>query len=173
MESLIDGQSGKAGAYGERNWLIWFDEQWRRRSPVTRWIVARYFKPTKLELFRGGLIYRLIGIRYVAYFIPTGGLFWRKLFHWDGWSFGLGKISISKALEYRYNTCVFEVLHAGAFLLMLPSGIRSIRYGCVDGMLKFFIAGVLMNGFPWMLQRYNRVRIKRLIDRYKYGNINK
>lgn len=152
-------------ANGERNWLVWFDQQWRQKSPRTREIVAAYFRPTKLERFRNGIIYRMIGIRFVAWVIPTGGMLWRRLFHWDGWSFGMGGGSVGRARAYRYNTCVFEILHATAILLMLPDGIWAIQYGYMDGILKFFLAGILMNGYPLMLQRYNRVRITGLLDR--------
>lgn len=153
-------------AAGERNWLIWFDDQWRRRSPRTRNIVAAYFRPTRLERFRNGIIYRMLGIRLVALVIPTGGMLWRRLFHWDGWTFAMGGGSIRRAKDYRYNTCVFEMLHAGALLLMLPDGIWAIQYGYFDGILKFILAGILMNGYPWMLQRYNRVRIANLLERH-------
>jgi hypothetical protein len=95
--------------------------------------------------------------------IPTGGLLWRRLFHWDGWSFALGGSSVRRARAYRYNTCVFEILHLSALVLMIPDGLWAISVGYTDGILKFVLAGLLMNGYPLLLQRYNRVRIQRLL----------
>jgi hypothetical protein len=151
----------------QRNWLVWFDQQWRLYFPRTRKLIAWVFLPKRLERYKHGLIYRLLGIRFVALVIPTGGLIWRRLFHWDGWSFGMGGASVRRAREYVYNTCVFECLHACALMLMLPDGLRAISTGCSDGILKFLIAGLLINGYPWMLQRYNRVRIFRVLERYR------
>jgi hypothetical protein len=166
-EPAVSTNAPCSGAfYGrERNWLVWFDEQWHRWSPRTRAVAALYFRPTRIEQYRSGLIYRVLGIRFIALVIPTGGMLWRRLFRWDGWSFGLGASSLRRARDYRYNTCVFEMLHTGAFLLMLPDGIASIQSVYWDGILKFLIAGILFNIYPLMLQRYNRLRITNLIAR--------
>lgn len=156
----------ESGDLTQRNWLVWFDEHWKEYSPVTRSLVAAYFRPKRIERYKNGLIYRLIGIRFVAYVIPTGGMLWRRLFKWGGWSFALGGNSIRRAREYRYNTCVFEFLHGTGLLLMLPDAVNAIRNGYTDGIIHFLVAGVLINGYPFLLQRYNRTRITSLLDRY-------
>jgi hypothetical protein len=135
------------------------------RWPLVRATIAAYFRPRKIERYRGGILYRMLGIRLVAYLIPTGGLLWRRLFGWKGWSFALVGPSVRAASEYRYSTCVFELLHLTALLLMLPDGIRAIQVGYGDGILKFVLAGLVMNGYPLLLQRYNRVRIQTLLDK--------
>jgi hypothetical protein len=150
----------------QRNWLVRFDKDMLSRWPAIRCPIVRYFRPFWFETYRKGLVYRLLGIRLVAYLIPTGGLLWRRLFKWKGWSFALVGPSIRAAGEFRYSTCVFESLHLGALLLMLPDGIRAIHTGCQDGLLKFGLAGLLMNGYPLLLQRYNRVRIQHLLEEY-------
>jgi len=167
---MISGAEVKKQRYkssDEQNGLVWLDNRWKEISPFTRAIAAAYFRPNKLEMLGGGFIYRMLGIKFVAWTIPTGGMLWRRLFKWDGWTFALRAPNLSMAREYRYSTCVFEILHTSALLLMLPDGIDSFRYGYTDGILKFVLAGLLMNGWPIMLQRYNRVRIQLLYEKYQ------
>lgn len=155
----------------KRNGLVWIDRKLIAAIPILRSILRLYFMPNRLESYHTGLIYRLLGINAIAYIIPTGGLLWRRLFHWKGWSFALQGSSIRAAYEYIYTTCVFEILHLSALMLMLHDGIWSIRHGYTDGILKFVLAGILMNGYPAMLQRYNRVRIIKLLEKHKERTI--
>lgn len=155
----------------KRNGLVWIDRKLIAAVPVLRSILRFYFMPSRLESYHVGLIYRLLGIKAIAYIIPTGGLLWRRLFHWKGWSFALQGSSIRAAYEYIYTTCVFEILHLSALMLMLHDGIWSIRHGYTDGILKFVLAGILMNGYPAMLQRYNRVRILNLLQKHREKTI--
>lgn len=150
-------------APAQRNWLVWFDQTILAAVPPLRATVAAYFRPTALERAGSGRIFRMLGVHWLAYIIPTGGLLWRRLFHWDGWSFALQEPTERGAREYRYNTCVFEILHLSAILLMLPDGIWAFQHNYQDGILKFVLAGLLMNGYPILLQRYNRVRIARIL----------
>lgn len=151
-------------AIGERNWLIWFDDSLRVHLPHARRWIAWYFRPHPFEMYGAGILYRALGVSWLAWLIPTGGMLWRRLFHWDGWSFALGGSSIRHARAYRYNTCVFELLHLGALLAMTPDGLWAISVGYLDGILKFVLAGLLMNGYPLLLQRYNRVRIQVILN---------
>lgn len=150
---------------GQRNWLVWFDESLKVRLPLARRWIAWYFRPHGFEMYGQGILYRALGLSWVAFVIPTGGLLWRRLFHWDGWSFGLGGSSVCRARAYRYNTCVFEFLHLSALALMTPDGLRAMAIGYTDGILKFVLAGLIMNGYPFLLQRYNRVRIQMILNR--------
>jgi hypothetical protein len=161
---MCDPDVKEASGSPERNWLVWFDNRCLRRITWLRKALTVYFKPSALEQYGNGLIYKLLGVSVIALIIPTGGLLWRRLFKWKGWSFALVGPSVKAASEYRYSTCVFETLHVAALLLMLPDGIISFHSGNSDGILKFLLAGILMNGYPVLLQRYNRVRIQRILN---------
>ncbi|UCE25194.1 MAG: hypothetical protein JSU74_03875 [Candidatus Zixiibacteriota bacterium] len=169
-------QAGGANIQNYRNWLVYFDQKVLSGWPVLRGALVSYFQPFRIESYRCGRLYRLLGVHWVAYVIPTGGLMWRRLFGWKGWSFALIGPSIRAASEYRYSTCVFEILHLSALVLMLPDGVRAFSHGCRDGILKFVLAGLIMNGYPLLLQRYNRVRIQHLLETcagHKRGYVHK
>ena len=154
-----------------KNWLVWFDQRVLTQIPFIRRFITAYFLPNKVEQYRRGLIYRLLGIQFIAWIIPTGGMLWRRLFKWKGWSFAMDGSSLKAAGEYRYSICVFEILHTVVLIIMIPDGIWAIKAGYTDGILKFVLAGLLMNGYPILLQRYNRVRIQYLLDKAKNKKI--
>lgn len=148
----------------EDNGLIIIDQKYLKRVPLLRRFIKFYFKPRQFEMYRNGIVYRILGVHWLAYIIPTGGQLWRRLFKWDGWSFALRGSSLEMAKEYRYSTCVFESLHLFAITLFIPGLIRGLPHYPAEAIEHFLIVGLLMNIYPLMLQRYNRVRIERLIE---------
>jgi hypothetical protein len=56
-----------------------------------------------------------------------------------------------------------ETIHALVFLLMLwVVGYVAVK-GWLDAVMWILLFNILINGYPIMLQRYNRIKVKELI----------
>ncbi|MBV9788916.1 MAG: hypothetical protein JOZ51_12115 [Chloroflexi bacterium] len=58
-----------------------------------------------------------------------------------------------------------ETSHVYIFVLMLCLMVYALLRQWLDALLWVFVFNLIFNGYPIMLQRYNRARLKLLIDR--------
>jgi len=127
-------------------------------------ILFKYFRPKKFEYYRDITIYELIGIKIYKKYLPTtGDLVSRKR--------GIKQIDLTESNRYeelyRYEskTRNYELRHIiGAFVFV---GIRflfdgSLRLNILD-LTILPIMNLYINIYPIFLQRYNRIRILKIL----------
>lgn len=134
-------------------------------SPRGR-LAERWFAPKRFESER---LYQRLGVRLVKTYIPTGGTFWnRLLWHRLGWRLIEPGSGVEGLIRYEQLTRDFETIHLTAFLglsaLALSRPLTST--GSWHGFAAAMIPILLITIHPVMLQRYNRLRLRGLIDRY-------
>jgi glycosyl-4,4'-diaponeurosporenoate acyltransferase len=127
-------------------------------------IILKYFRPKQIEYYRDRTIYDLIGIKFYKKYLPTtGDLVSRKK--------GIKQIDLTNSDRYeelyRYEkkTRNYEWRHIiGAVLFV------AIRF-LFDSELRFTILdftvlpimNLYINIYPIFLQRYNRIRILKIL----------
>jgi hypothetical protein len=55
-------------------WLERFDKNVLQKTSSVRKLILLYFKPSRLERYRYGLIYRILGVHRFGRYLPTGGI---------------------------------------------------------------------------------------------------
>lgn len=126
-----------------------------------------YYKPHFWE--KKGRVYKMLGIGLVKKFVPTGGDRMVKHkrsinpdFHMQG--FTLKTPSLEAMLQYEKYTRIHEATHVvgtaiGACLATASTFADNRLFLIATGI------GTLANIYPVMLQRYNRERIYRVLER--------
>ncbi|MEX2281742.1 MAG: hypothetical protein WEE89_04555 [Gemmatimonadota bacterium] len=115
-----------------------------------------YYRLRRLE--RGGAIYRYLGIRFFKR-LMTSKLY-RRInpdFRFRQWS------DSPRDLLDRMQSA--EGAHLTAFLLMLTCSCVGLAMGSVRAAFWLFVFNLIGNGYPVMLQRYNRGRLERITAR--------
>jgi glycosyl-4,4'-diaponeurosporenoate acyltransferase len=125
--------------------------------------ILLYFKPKKFEFFRDKIIYELIGIKTYKKYLPTTGDIVRKRMK-------ITQIKISKTdkinelYEYEKKTRNYEWRHIiGIIIFVLLTFMLNRKLTVFDW---FFlpILNLYVNIYPIFLQRYNRIRIIRVLQ---------
>lgn len=126
-------------------------------------IAAAWFDPKSFEEHPG--LYEKLGVRTFKRFMPTGDFFymsaWKKLT-------GFEMVTLQSPQTLRNMeifTRVYEAIHLTGFAVMSTEiGIflahQDIKPAVVAGALN-----TLMNVYPIMVQRYNRARLYRVINK--------
>lgn len=130
-----------------------------------RQYILRYFKPKGFEVYRGKIIYEWMGIRIYKKYVPTTGDLIRKRI-----KITQIKISDSDKLEeiYKYErkTRNYEWRHIlGAILFILLTVMLDYKLSLFDWIFLPLL-NLYLNIYPVFLQRYNRIRIIRLLKNY-------
>jgi len=117
------------------------------------------FIPSRFELYRKGLIYRLIGVRIFKFLVPTAGdYFCRKTgYHpifMKGWENGLE--------TYRKSTIIFESIH---WLFLIAGGLQVYFWKSENSVWPVVALNILVNFYPIITQRFNRLRIHTIQER--------
>jgi glycosyl-4,4'-diaponeurosporenoate acyltransferase len=129
--------------------------------------MLKYFKPGKLEQWRGRSIYEFLGVRFFKkYLLPTELLLFR-LRGKKALQGGQRRLQAElKRLEWE--TRRNEVIHLLA--LLLTACILAFRFPLfgfpqlsVGQCLAIIAINLYVNVYPIFLQRYNRFRIMRLL----------
>ena len=125
---------------------------------------AWYFRPHRWESER---LYERLGTRWLSRWVPTGGSeFNRLFFRFTGrrlYTYGRGRTGLE---ELAALTRQYETIHLGG----LPIGLGLTLYEFLTGPHNIPFLGeallfdVLVLGWPILLQRYNRLRIERVLD---------
>ena len=128
------------------------------------WILLKYFRPKRIEYYRNNTIYELIGIKFYKKYLPTtGDLVSRKR--------KIKQIDLSNSNRYeelfRYErkTRNYEWRHiigAISFLVIRFSLDNELRLTILDFTI-LPIMNLYINIYPIFLQRYNRIRILRIL----------
>ena len=149
------------------NWLYQIYERYIRPHSWLRNVVVGYFSPTRLEMAENGKIYRLLGVSLFGKYIPTGGAAIRRMTGARMAAYTLSGLSIYDVRDFRYRTCVFEMLHIPFILtLLVLSGYRLLT-GRPDVAAENMFVNLVFNIFPAMHQRNTRVRIDRLLRKWE------
>lgn len=129
-----------------------------------RSVVDWYFAPCRFELWRDGRIYELIGIRLFKKYLPTSG---DLVSRWQG----VRRIAASgthrtqSLLRHQRFTKEYEIRHLVGGIVMLGLSLASIMLWQKGNLAVLLLANLGINGYPMMLQRYNRIRLLRILDR--------
>ena len=132
-----------------------------------------YFAPFRFELWRCGRIYELLGIRLYKRYLPSSG---DLVSRWQGVRriSASGSLRLESLLRHKRFTKEYEVRHLVGGVIMLAISLVSVSIWKKGDMGTLLLANLLINGYPIMLQRYNRVRIlsvlARLDDRQHKGS---
>ena len=127
----------------------------------------KYFKPSKLEQWRGRSIYEFLGVRFFKrYLLPTELL----LFHLRGKQAAIQRgqgVLKAELKRLEWETRRNEVIHLLA--LLLTGCILVFRFPqlSIVQFLVIFAINLYLNIYPIFLQRYNRFRIMRLLGECK------
>ncbi|MRR09710.1 hypothetical protein EG831_06495 [bacterium] len=128
----------------------------------------RYFIPLPFERAGSGRIYERLGIRLYKRYLPTSGdlvSHARGVRHVD--RSGIGLLPSLQRIERR--TRVYEARHIFGALSMLAISWWSIAVHHRGNWLVLSVANLLINGYPIMLQRYNRTRVYAIRERLASG----
>ena len=122
-------------------------------------LASTYYKSKKWEA--EGKIYKWFGVDV-----------FRKLLVWVGWE-KLNKASnpVNKNLDalkqLEYRTRQSEIGHLIIFFIVLIFNlVVAFKYGIIQSLWLFFL-NIMLNVYPIVVQRYNRPRLKNIINRSK------
>ena len=113
-----------------------------------------YFKPKKFETLP---FYESIGVRIFKKFLPTMGDYLIRI---TGYHCVEGKRDI-KLMELISR--LYELTHLVIFVIITISIISSIIALDLQNALMLFLLNIVVNLYPIMTQRYNRIRLYRII----------
>jgi Glycosyl-4,4'-diaponeurosporenoate acyltransferase len=117
-----------------------------------------YFRPRSIEARGGGQLYRLLGVRLYKHYLPTSGDLVSRLR-------GVRRLDpvaggVAEALErYEMVTRSYEARHILGAVLMLGLSAWAVEIHHRGNWGALLLANLLVNGYPIMVQRYNRARL--------------
>jgi hypothetical protein len=118
-----------------------------------------YFEPKAFEKAGNCRLYRLLGVRGFKRYLPTSG---DLVSRWQG----IARIQraqggLDQALRrWERVTRSYEARHIFGALSMLAISWWSITFHNKGQWPALIAANLLINGYPILLQRYNRVRLQ-------------
>ena len=126
-----------------------------------------YFKTNRLERWKEGFIYRALGIKYYKYWLPTGGdkinAKFKSHFIKGG---SLNSEAVDQRLKnYLENTKVSEAIHLPFAIIMAQTAATEIALGSYNWALIDIAINLVVNIYPIMTQRFNRVRIENVLEK--------
>ena len=124
-----------------------------------------YFEPKRFEKTGNGLLYRRLGIRFFKRYLPTSG---DIVSRWRGMArIRRSEGGLDQALRgYERVTRTHEARHIVGALSMLAISWWAIVLHDRGQWPALIIANVIINGYPIMLQRYNRIRLETAMARF-------
>lgn len=133
------------------------------RNPWKRFR-AWYFSPRPFERWRDGRAYELIGVHKFKRFLPTSG---DLVSRWRGkrWVSWLGHRTVESLIAHERRTRNWEARHIFGLVSMLALSWWSIEVKGKGSWAALLAANLLINGYPILLQRYNRVRLEAAMTR--------
>jgi hypothetical protein len=124
----------------------------------------KYYAPRPFE--HAGRIYELLGIRLFKALVRRGPL---AIFSPTLRFPKERTVPALRALESEMRKA--ETGHVLIFVLVLLFVGCVLLQGWLDAAAWLFLFSILINGYPIMLQRYNRIKLQELIDRLATGLI--
>ena len=167
MSSALQGVLARGPFPYEDGWG-WLYRAVERAAPAGGFLrdaLCRYLYPNRLERWRRGLVYRLLGVQWFGAVIPTGGILVRRVTGARMAPYTLAGTSIRAARDFYYRTCVFEMLHMPFLLTLLILAAMRGAEGRWDLALEDTVINLGLNLYPMMHHRRTRGRIVRLLSR--------
>ena len=124
--------------------------------------ISLYFKPKKIEYFRDKTIYDLIGIKIYKKYLPTTGEIVRQ-------KRKIPQIKISNTgkidelYEYERKTRNYEWRHVIGAIIFIGLTLMLYRKLTIFDWIFLPILNLYLNFYPIFLQRYNRIRIIKVL----------
>lgn len=118
-----------------------------------------YFRPRAWERAGRGRIYRWLGIRPFKRYLPTSGDLVSRARGVRRVA-GFGPDLRESLVRHQRFTRAYEGRHIFGAVLMLALSWLSIALQGKGSWPVLLAANLLINGYPIMLQRYNRVRLQ-------------
>jgi len=119
------------------------------------------------QVFESSDLYERLGVRLFKRYTPTGGdLMNRWLQRRFAWGTHVTTLhSLESRERWLARTQTFEATHIAFSLLLSCQFIRGVKTrGLTARELAVFLAvQILFNVYPIMLQRYNRLRLRRVV----------
>jgi hypothetical protein len=123
-----------------------------------------YFEPMRIEQAANGRLYVLLGVRLYKRYLPTSGDLISRV-RGRRRIAPIGPDLVSSLLQYEKQTKSWEARHVFGALSMLALTWWSIAVHGKGSWPVLLGANLLINGYPIMLQRYNRTRVRSLLAR--------
>ena len=133
-----------------------------RFPSLARW----YFEPRRIEQAANGRLYVLLGVRLFKRYLPTSGDLISRV-RGRRRIAPIGPDLVSSLLQYEKQTKSWEARHIFGALSMLALTWWSIAVHGKGSWPVLLGANLLINGYPIMLQRYNRARLRSLLAHVK------
>ena len=146
----------------------WLYRWVERIAPAGHWgrrALCRYFYPNRLETWRSGLTFKLLGVPVFGSVIPTGGIVVRRLTKARMAPYTLTGSSVGAARDFYYRTCVFEGLHLPFFLILLTLALFRAMEGRWDLATENTVINLVVNLYPILHHRHTRTRIVQIVGR--------
>lgn len=131
-------------------------------------ILFKYFKPKKFEYYRDITIYELIGIKIYKKYLPTTGDLVRRRRKIKQINPGSSN-RYEELYRYERKTRNYELRHIiGAILFIAIRFLfdSNLRLTVIDFTILPAM-NLYINIYPIFLQRYNRIRILRILNKNK------
>jgi|SRR6218665_259411 len=128
--------------------------------------MKRYFNPKKFELYKNKTIYDFLGIKWFKkYLITDGDLVrrWKKVK-----SINVGNNKIHELYKAERETKKYEIIHLIFLLIFIL--IITIKFKSITQLnwIIILLINLYANIYPIFLQRYNRIRIIRILLKNGY-----
>lgn len=125
-------------------------------------LILRYFSPKTFELYRDRTIYDLIGIKIYKKYLPTTGDIVRQ-------KRKITQIKISNTgkinelYKYERKTRNYEWRHVIGAIIFIGLTLMLYRKLTIFDWIFLPILNLYINIYPIFLQRYNRIRIIKVL----------
>lgn len=126
--------------------------------------MASYFGPWGWELASKGRCYELIGIRAWKWFLRRSG---RPQSRWRASVVDSSRRErlVARLRQHARFTREYEVRHLVGGFVMQTAGTTYVAMAGQGSLLVLTVLNAVFNGFPILLQRYNRVRVHTALRR--------
>ena len=152
--------------YGDGwGWLYCTFERMAPTGHRLRHLLCGYFCPSLVERWRGGLLYKVLGVPVFGAIIPTGGILVRRVTKARMAPYTLAGSSLGAARAFYYRACVFESLHLPFFLVLVALAFDRAANGRPDLALENTAINLVANVYPVLHHRRTRTRIVQLLGR--------
>lgn len=125
-----------------------------------------YFKPSSFEKRVGKRIYKIMGIKFWKRFLRDSS---KPKKYWKTRTQCLSRRQwlIETFNQQEKFTRKYELRHIAGGLAMQVSGIVYILITGKGSILLLTVLNMFFNGYPILLQRYNRIRISESLHRIR------
>jgi glycosyl-4,4'-diaponeurosporenoate acyltransferase len=127
-------------------------------------LAALYFRPKAFELYKGQPIYEWLGIKTFKKYLPTTGDIARKKRKIKQIKLS-GADKIEELYRYERQTRTYEWRHWIGFVLFIGLTFLLDRKLTVYDWILLPLLNGYINVYPILLQRYNRIRILKVLEK--------